>query len=213
MKNNLNRHKRMHKEKSLKCMYCDFWSSKKEQLEYHIDKKHQDVGGALSHMCSECGKGFIYKNVLTKHLWKCKRTCNIGNNQKMFQKPIWTCPICDNVLKNRDQFRNHMASLHQGEKPFRCLKCDTGFSGPDYLKRHKCPYDEIIEHVNTIGNVPKRKIITIRKEIESFVKHKPEALFYNSSVLATVMLKKHKLPIDHKLPSSKIRKILKELFV
>lgn len=74
-------------------------------------------------------------------------------------------------------------------------------------------YDEIIEHVNMIGNVPKRKIITIRKEIESFVKHKPEALFYNSSVLATVMLKKHKLPIDHKLPSSKIRKILKELFV
>ena len=64
----------------------------------------------------------------------------------MFQKPIWACPICDDVLKNRNQFRNHMASLHQGEKPFKCLQCDTGFSGPDYLKRHKCPYNEIIEH-------------------------------------------------------------------
>lgn len=71
-------------------------------------------------------------------------------------------------------------------------------------------YGEIIEKTE---NVPKRVLIQIRNEIESFIKTRPEALFYNSSVLATILLLKHKIPVEHKLPSSKIRKIMKELFV
>lgn len=71
-------------------------------------------------------------------------------------------------------------------------------------------YDEIIQKTE---NVPKRVLIQIRNEIESFIKTRPEALFYNSSVLSTVLLLKHKIPVEHKLPSSKIRKITKELFV
>ena len=70
---NLTRHKLMHKEKRLKCMFCDFSSSRKEQLECHMDRRHQDVCGELSHMCSECGQGFIYKNSLTKHLSQHKK--------------------------------------------------------------------------------------------------------------------------------------------
>ena len=71
-------------------------------------------------------------------------------------------------------------------------------------------YDEILHKANT---APKKVLVRIRHEIERFVKSKPEALFYNSSVLATIFLIKYDLPIDHKLPSSKIRKIMKELFV
>lgn len=74
-------------------------------------------------------------------------------------------------------------------------------------------YDEIIQKTKTCQHIPKRKIIEIKKEIEKLVDVKPEALFYNSSVLATILLLKHKIPVEHKLPSSKIRKITKELFV
>ena len=71
-------------------------------------------------------------------------------------------------------------------------------------------YDEIIQKTDEVS---KRVLIQIRNEIESFVKTKPEALFYNASVLSTVLLIKHNIKIEHKLPSSKIRKIMKELFV
>jgi transcription initiation factor TFIIIB Brf1 subunit/transcription initiation factor TFIIB len=74
-------------------------------------------------------------------------------------------------------------------------------------------YNEIIQKSQYITNVPKRTIIEIKKEIQRLVDMRPEALFYNSSVLSTVLLLKHKIPVEHKLPSSKIRKITKELFV
>jgi len=76
-------------------------------------------------------------------------------------------------------------------------------------------YDEIIKMSmsHCIHDIPKRTLMDIKKEIHTLVKMKPEALFYNSSVLATVLLVKHEIPIEHKLPRSKIRKIMKELFV
>lgn len=74
-------------------------------------------------------------------------------------------------------------------------------------------YDEIIQKSQYINNIPKQKIMDIKKEIHTLVHVKPEALFYNSSVLATILFLKHNIPIEHKLPRSKIRKIMKELFV
>ena len=213
MKNDLNRHKRMHKEKSLKCLYCDFLSCKKEQLEYHVDKKHQDVGGALSHMCPECGKGFIYKNILTKHLWKCKRKCKIGINQKMFQKPIWACPMCDDVLKNRNQFRNHMASLHQGEKPFKCLKCDTGFSRPENLKRHKCPYDEMTEHSfkesGKVFKTTENSRIHLKSD-HSNLSNPHSCKKCNKGFATSELLQKHKY-ISHRIPCPQCQKMFTKM--
>jgi KRAB domain-containing zinc finger protein len=37
----LTKHKRIHEEKNLKCLYCDWSGRRKEVLERHIDKQHQ----------------------------------------------------------------------------------------------------------------------------------------------------------------------------
>lgn len=74
----------------------------------------------------------------------------------------------------------------------------------------KCLYQEIVD---TERQISKTTLMKIKRDIQSLVQNKPEALFYSSSVLATVLLVKYKIPIKHKLPSSKIRKIMKELFI
>ena len=52
-------------------------------------------------------------------------------------KKIWSCPICDDVFKNRNSFRDHIASVHKGKKPFKCSQCDTRFLHADSLKKHE----------------------------------------------------------------------------
>ena len=60
-------HKGVHNKQA--CPYCDHKAASKNNLELHMDKKHQEEhGGELNHICSQCGKGFIFKYSLTDHL-------------------------------------------------------------------------------------------------------------------------------------------------
>ena len=68
IKSNLRKHtNQVHKKK--KCPYCDYVRGSKNYMEVHIDRKHQEEDGRdLNHICSQCGKGFIFKFSLTDHL-------------------------------------------------------------------------------------------------------------------------------------------------
>ena len=64
---NLTKHNRVHNKK--KCPYCDHSFVSKNYVELHIDRMHQkEEGSDLNHICSQCGKGFIFKFSLTNHL-------------------------------------------------------------------------------------------------------------------------------------------------
>ena len=53
----------------MKCPHCDYHARDKNSLEVHIDRKHQDIAGELSHFCPQCGRGFIHQYSLTNHLY------------------------------------------------------------------------------------------------------------------------------------------------
>ena len=72
----------------------------------------------LSDGLSELGPG---KKVLTPTVEKHK---------------IWICPNCANEFKSRKVLRDHIASVHKGQKPYKCASCDVSFVHVDSLKKH-----------------------------------------------------------------------------
>ena len=66
----------------------------------------------------------------------------------IMKKKKWSCPICDDVFKNRNSFREHIASVHKGKKPFKCSHCDIRFLHADSLTKHVSSY-----HMNKTLNV------------------------------------------------------------
>ena len=64
----MTKHNKVHNKK--KCPFCDYLAVSKNYIELHIDKRHQEEnGGDLNHICSQCGKGFLFKFSLTAHIY------------------------------------------------------------------------------------------------------------------------------------------------
>ena len=49
---------------------------------------------------------------------------------------VWICPNCVNEFKSRKVLRGHIASVHKGQKPYKCTSCDVSFVHVDSLKKH-----------------------------------------------------------------------------
>ena len=49
---------------------------------------------------------------------------------------IWICPNCANEFKSRKVLIDHIASVHKGQKPYKCASCDVSFVHVDSLKKH-----------------------------------------------------------------------------
>ena len=62
--------------------------------------------------------------------------CKKVKEETLKKKKIWSCPICDDVFKNRNSFRDHIASVHKGKKPFKCSQCEIRFLHADSLTKH-----------------------------------------------------------------------------
>ena len=149
MKIDLNKHKRKHQEKTLKCMYCDYCSWSKVMLDNHIDSKHQDVGGELNHMCSECGKGFIYKNSLRKHksrptLFHIKKPKQKSGNiikskenscEQCTNLEKHSCKECGKILLTKKNLRIHLKRDHSINSHF-CKICNIGFALSELFEKH-----------------------------------------------------------------------------
>ena len=126
----------------------------RETLKYKIraiDSKHQDVGGDLNQICSECGKGFIYKGSLMAHnvlFHKGDKPYNVKYKENMkstekFKKPKKSnenssvdveCKFCERRLK-ADRLTSHIRFSHPNQyfeertDLIHCTQCDDKFSG------------------------------------------------------------------------------------
>ena len=125
----------------------------RETLKYKIraiDSKHQDVGGDLNHICSECGKGFIYKRSLMVHnvlFHKGDKPYYARYKENMkFKKPKKPkesnenssvdveCKFCERRLK-ADRLTSHIRFSHPNQyfeertDLIHCTQCDDKFSG------------------------------------------------------------------------------------
>ena len=80
----------------------------------------------------------------------CDFNNEIVSEGTIMKKKKWPCPICHDVFKNRNSFREHIASVHKGKKPFKCSQCNTRFLHADSLKKHvkACSF-----HMNKTFNV------------------------------------------------------------
>ena len=63
------------------------------------------------------------------------------------------CPVCNVGFTKSSHMKSHIASVHDGEKPFQCKLCETRFTRNgglrrhmevvhEKIKRHKCPHCE-----------------------------------------------------------------------
>ncbi|XP_072285538.1 uncharacterized protein [Pyxicephalus adspersus] len=76
------------------------------------------------HICPQCGKGFLFKGCLVKHL----RT-HTG------EKPF-TCQHCGKCFAQKSTLNCHIRT-HTGERPFQCPLCGKGFTSQSHVARHQ----------------------------------------------------------------------------
>ncbi|OWF45176.1 uncharacterized protein LOC110457344 [Mizuhopecten yessoensis] len=120
---NLNKHMKVHGEKTCICHICSKRFHYVEYLRVHLEgfhnKKHQ-------FQCSECGKILTSKPGLTSHV-------------KQFhsdEKEAHPCPTCGKIFSQKGNMKTHMYS-HTKERGFQCTFCTKAFKYPDQLNRHK----------------------------------------------------------------------------
>ncbi|XP_054645526.1 zinc finger protein 436-like isoform X2 [Dunckerocampus dactyliophorus] len=98
-------------------------SSETDHSDKEPPKDSEGETGRKRFTCSQCGKTFVRKGGLTRHL----RT-HTG------EKPF-SCSVCAKRFPTRSNMKVHMA-LHTNEKPFKCLICAKRFPLRIYLVKH-----------------------------------------------------------------------------
>ncbi|XP_029284285.1 gastrula zinc finger protein xFG20-1-like [Cottoperca gobio] len=73
--------------------------------------------------CSECGRGFIHKRSMKRHILS-----HTG------EKP-YSCSECGKIFGRKSHLNRHMLT-HGGEKPFSCPQCGKLFGRKTHLNRH-----------------------------------------------------------------------------
>ena len=100
---------------------------------YHIHREKKNK-------CERCGKCFLFKSHLRRHMGKCNGK-NIAykiiagaNSQNFYQ-----CMICDKKFNHEGGFHQHYKLIHR-QKKFECIQCGRFFPHKFILKRHieKC---------------------------------------------------------------------------
>ena len=117
--NNLRRHEKIHKDKSMKCDICPKTFNNLESLTVHT----QMHSGENLFACDTCDKSFNRKSNLTMHQ-------KIHTNERPFQ-----CKTCSKSFKQITNLKYH-EKVHRGEKPFECTNCGKRFSKRSNLKSH-----------------------------------------------------------------------------
>ncbi|XP_042857160.1 gastrula zinc finger protein XlCGF8.2DB-like [Penaeus japonicus] len=115
-----------------------------EELRNYDKKKKRFV-------CKVCGKNFLYKSYLTKHMIVhtkeklyscdiCEKTYSRKHDLVMHMRihtkeKLYSCEVCEKAFSRKQDLVKHIR-VHTKEKPHRCKVCEKAFSQKQHLVTH-----------------------------------------------------------------------------
>ncbi|KAJ8922309.1 hypothetical protein NQ315_004251 [Exocentrus adspersus] len=137
----LQKHKRVHKEKTIPCDLCKKVFKEKYLLVNHKEVKH--FKNLKYFNCLLCDRKFHQKNLLRRHIE------NTHLNKFKFH-----CDICDRGFNYQSELDLHCKNVHE-EPRFTCKHCSKMFKDPQYFKFHLKTHDpdyKKVEYPCTVCN-------------------------------------------------------------
>lgn len=107
--------------RAYKCTQCERAYSKREHLERHVRRAHDDVKG--EHVCAICPSVFESAAALTVHE-------RVHTGERPF-----VCIVCNSAFAQSGSLRSHMR-IHTDERPFKCDECEATFRTSEHLQWH-----------------------------------------------------------------------------
>ena len=139
--------------KPFQCLNCSESFVSKNDLNTHNNSVH---GGTGPQKCSQCEFSCTRKEILVRHI----KSQHEGKNPDLTKKlKSLLCTVCNQQCFDLASFKDHINSVHQGQKPFPCSLCDKSFFLRVSWKTHVAVHHEGIkkgaktEYPCTICNV------------------------------------------------------------
>lgn len=106
------------------CSTCGRGFGRRDELEAHEEKKH---GKDRPYTCSMCTSTFLFKQNRDRHILEVHH----GNRPHQ-------CPRngCTAAFKNSSGLKQHMRTVHDKERPFKCEQCSSSFGQRNHLSQH-----------------------------------------------------------------------------
>ncbi|CAH1792324.1 unnamed protein product [Owenia fusiformis] len=163
------------------CKLCNTGFDKEGEMRIHSKTAHTDK---MDHICSQCGKGFISRHLMKRHI-----------ETTHTQKHI--CSFCGKKFGRKTNLKTH-ERIHTSEKPYKCSLCNAAFAQLasiqwHYKKNHPAcsgpskseftKVDETTEQNNVINELDNETQTTPSMEIPpSFGQLYPQPMYFNPYV-------------------------------
>lgn len=124
-------HGKIHPEfQNHKCTICNQTFTRLDFVKRHV-RSHL----GFPHECEECHRSFKEPEELSTH----------KVNIHMRKRKIHSCSVCQKVLKNAFNLKEHMR-VHTGDKPFLCDACPMRFARSVDLRNHQFVHKEDLRY-------------------------------------------------------------------
>ncbi|KAL7636598.1 UNVERIFIED_CONTAM: hypothetical protein RMT77_013375 [Armadillidium vulgare] len=111
-RNALEKHKQRHKRNyDFKCEICSLTFRHRSALSQHTANHTKE----RIFMCQICNYRYDSQHSLNVHF------------RVHFRDELFECHICKEKFKSKNSYRNHVLSMHEGIKPFKCDYCEEAF--------------------------------------------------------------------------------------